>query len=122
MSFGQRVRERRKQLGMSQAELVQQGMAFNIAGFVITPWMGLVITLLIGAMFFALCVVKFNKADFSTIKLARDLALGQAPLSGTADIVATGRNLSPAAPGDPKGVSGRGGVGPYDRQHSALWT
>lgn len=57
--------------GMSQAELVQQGMAFNIAGFVITPWMGLVITLLIGAVFFALCVVKFNKADFSTIKLAR---------------------------------------------------
>lgn len=56
---------------MSQAELVQQGMAFDIAGFVITPWMGLVITLLIGAVFFALCVVKFNKADFSTIKVAR---------------------------------------------------
>ena len=56
---------------MSQAELVQQGMAFDIAGFVITPWMGLVITLLIGTVFFALCVVKFNKADFSTIKLAR---------------------------------------------------
>ncbi len=56
---------------MSQAELVQQGMAFDIAGFVITPWMGLIITLLIGAAFFALCVVKFNKADFSTIKVAR---------------------------------------------------
>ena len=51
-------------------ELVEQGMAFSIGGFVITPLMGLAITLLIGAFFFVLCVRKFDRADFSTIKVA----------------------------------------------------
>ena len=56
---------------LSRMELVEQGMAFAIGGFVITPWMGLAITALIGGVFFTLCVVKFNQADFSTIKVAR---------------------------------------------------
>ena len=49
---------------MSSAELVREGMAFNIYGFIITPVMGLMITVLIGTAFFALSVGKFNQADF----------------------------------------------------------
>ncbi|WP_300416216.1 ABC transporter permease [uncultured Oscillibacter sp.] len=48
---------------LTKQELVGQGMAFSIGGFVITPLMGLAITLLIGAFFFVLCVR-------STIKVA----------------------------------------------------
>ena len=55
---------------LTTRELVEQGMAFDLGGLVITPLMGLVITLLIGAFFFALCVRKFDRADFSTIKVA----------------------------------------------------
>ena len=57
-------------------ELVEQGMAFDLGGFVITPLMGLAITLLIGAFFFALCVRKFDRADFSTIKVATGMRGG----------------------------------------------
>lgn len=64
---------------MTTEGLVQQGMAFSIGGFVITPLMGLVITVLIGAFFFTMCVIKFNKADFSTIKVAKGIQGGGAP-------------------------------------------
>ena len=50
---------------------MREGMAFDIYGFVITPIMGLMITVLIGTVFFALSVGKFNQADFSTIKVTR---------------------------------------------------
>ena len=60
-------------------ELVKQGMAFSIGGFIITPLMGLAITILIGAFFFVLCVRKFNRADFSTIKVATGMRGGGAP-------------------------------------------
>lgn len=56
---------------MSIEELVNEGIAFNINGFVITPLMGLIFTILIGVFFFAICVTKFNKADFSTVKIAK---------------------------------------------------
>ncbi len=59
-------------------ELVEQGMAFDLGGFVITPLMGLAITLLIGAFFFVLCVRKFDRADFSTIKVAAGMRGGGA--------------------------------------------
>lgn len=59
-------------------ELVEQGMAFSIGGFVITPLMGLAITILIGAFFFVLCVRKFDRADFSTIKVAAGMRGGGA--------------------------------------------
>lgn len=59
-------------------ELVEQGMAFDLGGFVITPLMGLAITILIGAFFFALCVRKFDRADFSTIKVAVGMRGGEA--------------------------------------------
>lgn len=64
---------------MSSAELVREGMAFDIHGFIITPIMGLMITVLIGTLFFALSVGKFNQADFSTVKVARTMRGGGAP-------------------------------------------
>ncbi len=63
---------------LTTEELAEQGMAFSIGGFVITPLMGLAITILIGAFFFALCVHKFNRADFSTIKVAAGMRGGGA--------------------------------------------
>ncbi len=60
-------------------ELVKQGIAFDLGGFVITPLMGLAITVLIGAFFFVLCVRKFNRADFSTIKVAAGMRGGGVP-------------------------------------------
>ena len=41
---------------LNPTELLEQGMAFAIGGFVITPIMGLAITVLIGAFFFVLCL------------------------------------------------------------------
>lgn len=64
---------------MTAAELVNEGIAFQIGSFTITPVMGLLITVLIGAFFFAVCVVKFNKADFSTVKIAKNIRGGGAP-------------------------------------------
>ena len=64
---------------LSTQELVSQGMAFSIGGFVITPLMGLAVTLLIGGFFFTLCVRKFDRADFSTIKVAARMQGGGPP-------------------------------------------
>lgn len=64
---------------LTTEELVKQGMAFSIGGFVITPLMGLAITVLIGTFFFVLCVHKFNRTDFSTIKVATGMRGGGAP-------------------------------------------
>lgn len=64
---------------LTTEELVKQGMAFDFGGFVITPLIGLAITILIGAFFFVMCVRKFNRADFSTIKVAASMRGGGAP-------------------------------------------
>ncbi len=64
---------------MTAAELVNEGIAFQIGSFTITPVMGLLITVLIGAFFFAVCVMKFNKADFSTVTVAKNIRGGGAP-------------------------------------------
>ncbi len=66
---------------LTTEELAEQGMAFDLGGFVITPLMGLAITILIGAFFFGLCVRKFNRADFSTIKVAAGMR-GGSPARG----------------------------------------
>lgn len=63
---------------MSMEELVNEGIAFNINGFIITPLMGLIFTILIGVFFFAICVTKFNKTDFSTVKIAKVMRGGAA--------------------------------------------
>lgn len=62
---------------LTTKELVEQGMAFDLNGFVITPLVGLSITLLIGGFFFTLCVRKFDRADFSTIKVATGMRGGE---------------------------------------------
>ncbi|MCI2105283.1 MAG: ABC transporter permease [Intestinimonas sp.] len=50
------------------SQLVEEGIAFNIHGFILMPQMGLLIVIAIGLCFFALCVRKFNQADFSVVK------------------------------------------------------
>lgn len=57
--------------GTPIAELVKQGVAYNVHGFIITPQMGLLFIVLIGFVFFLLCVNKFNKADFSNVKVVK---------------------------------------------------
>lgn len=64
---------------MTTAELVNEGIAFQIGSFTITPVIGLLITVLIGAFFFAICVMKFNKADFSTVRIAKNIRGGGVP-------------------------------------------
>jgi ABC-2 type transport system permease protein len=54
---------------LSPDQLVKAGVAFNWGGFIVTPIIGLFITIAIGAVFLVLCVMKFNKADFSTVKI-----------------------------------------------------
>lgn len=53
--------------GTPSALLVKEGVAFNVHGFIISPQLGLLFIVLIGLFFFALCVHKFNKADFSVV-------------------------------------------------------
>lgn len=57
-------------------EQIRQGIAFLIHGIVITPFMGLVIIVLIGVFFVQLCIRKFNKADFSAVKVAKAMGGG----------------------------------------------
>jgi len=54
---------------MTTAELVKSGVAFDLHGFVVGPSYGVFITLTIGAVFFALCVHQFRKADFSKVRV-----------------------------------------------------
>jgi ABC-2 type transport system permease protein len=48
--------------------LITAGVAFDINGFIIKPYFGLLIILAMGLVFFTLCVIQFNKADFSNVK------------------------------------------------------
>ena len=64
---------------MTASELVNEGIAFQIGSFTITPVMGLFITVLIGAFFFVICVMKFNKSDFSRVKVGNNIRGGGAP-------------------------------------------
>ncbi|HEX9060922.1 MAG TPA: ABC transporter permease [Clostridia bacterium] len=60
-----------KMESMSSDMLVKAGVAFNIHGLVITPYLGLLVVVIIGVVFFSLCVYQFNKADFSNVKVYR---------------------------------------------------
>ncbi len=53
------------------AELVKMGVAYNIGSFTVTPLLGFLLIVLMGVLFFILCVYKFNKADFSVVKVFR---------------------------------------------------
>ena len=58
-----------KMNGVPQAQLVKEGVAFKIHGFVIMPQLGFLFIILIGLVFLFLCVYKFSKADFSNVKV-----------------------------------------------------
>lgn len=55
--------------GLSASQLVKEGVAYQIGGFIMMPQFGLLIIIAIGLCFFALCVRKFNHADFSSVKV-----------------------------------------------------
>lgn len=52
---------------LGSAQLVKEGVAFSIHGFVIMPLLGFFLIIVIGLIFFMLCVWKFEKADFSVV-------------------------------------------------------
>lgn len=54
---------------LSSTALVKSGVAFDVNGFIIMPYMGLLIILIMGLLFFTLCVKRFNTADFSNVKV-----------------------------------------------------
>lgn len=54
--------------GLSQAQLVQEGVAYDIGGLILTPQLGLLVVAMIGLCFLALCVRKFDRADFSAVR------------------------------------------------------
>jgi len=54
---------------LSTDALIKAGVAFNVYGFVITPAISSAIILLMCMVFFALSVMRFEKADFSRVKL-----------------------------------------------------
>lgn len=53
---------------MTTAALVKEGVAFKLGGFIITPAISIFLIGIICALFFYLCVSRFNKADFSRVK------------------------------------------------------
>jgi ABC-2 type transport system permease protein len=52
---------------LSNAELVQEGLAVNINGFIVTPLLTLLIIVLIGAFFIIMATRSFVRTDFSRI-------------------------------------------------------
>ena len=61
-------------LGMEKLpteQLVKEGVAFQINGWLISPWLSSLFILLICVVFFFLSVNRFSKADFSNIKTFR---------------------------------------------------
>jgi len=57
--------------GMSTAALIKAGVVFDIHGFIITPLFSLLFIAVLCALFFVLCVNRFNSADFSRVKTFR---------------------------------------------------
>ena len=53
---------------MNTAGLVKAGVAFDINGFIITPFMSILLIIVMSVVFFGLCVSRFSKADFSRVK------------------------------------------------------
>jgi ABC-2 type transport system permease protein len=54
---------------MPVSDLVKAGVAFNLHGFIITPFMSAVLVMIMGTLFFTFCVSRFNNADFSRVKI-----------------------------------------------------
>ncbi|MFA7289582.1 MAG: ABC transporter permease [Melioribacteraceae bacterium] len=56
---------------LSSEELIKMGINFPIGGFVITPLLSTFLIIVLGTLFFVLCVNKFNSADFSRVKVSK---------------------------------------------------
>jgi len=54
---------------LSTEALIKSGVAFDINGFIVKPYMGFFIILIMLLIFFFLCVKQFSKADFSKVKV-----------------------------------------------------
>jgi ABC-2 type transport system permease protein len=54
---------------LSVKELLSNGVAFYINGFLITPAISTLFILIIGSVLFILCIKQFSKSDFSKIKV-----------------------------------------------------
>ncbi len=54
---------------LSTTDLVKNGVAFDLNGFVILPWMSCILILVICFIFFILCVKQFSNADFSKVRI-----------------------------------------------------
>ncbi len=52
---------------LSNAELVKEGLAININGFIVTPFISLLIILAIGLIFLTLATISFVNTDFSRL-------------------------------------------------------
>jgi len=57
--------------GLSTTALIKAGVAFDIHGFIITPLLSFLFIAVLCALFFVLCVNRFNSADFSRVKAFR---------------------------------------------------
>jgi len=60
-----------KMWNVPTAQLIKEGVAFNVHGFIIMPQLGFLFIILMGFLFFGLSVRKFSKADFSTIRVLK---------------------------------------------------
>jgi ABC-2 type transport system permease protein len=56
---------------MPTAAVVKAGVAFSINGFIITPLVSALIILIMCVIFVALCVNRFNSADFSRVRILK---------------------------------------------------
>jgi len=56
-----------EQQGLSQSEMINQGLAFEIGNFVIDPTISMLILLIFGLFFLTLSTISFIKVDFSKI-------------------------------------------------------
>jgi ABC-2 type transport system permease protein len=56
---------------MTVSGLVKTGVAFDVNGFIITPYMSILLIIAMCFIFFSLCVSRFNSADFSKVKTFR---------------------------------------------------
>jgi len=54
---------------MDNTGLVKAGVAFDINGFIITPFMSILLIIVMSVIFLSLCVSRFSKADFSRVKI-----------------------------------------------------
>jgi ABC-2 type transport system permease protein len=55
--------------GASAGALVKAGVAFNVNGFIVMPQLDVLMIAVLGGLFLFLCVRRFDRADFSKVKV-----------------------------------------------------